>query len=116
MQNRILIVFRKLILMLTAILMMGIGLSGCSEGDPLQGLWVEPTYGVMLEFGSDGELTMEYNGVSATMIYELEDPNVLIFKSEDETSIPEQRLTYTLDEDTLILTLDGIETKFLREK
>ena len=45
-----------------------------------------------------------------------EDPDVIIFLASADGSIPEQRMTYRLKEDKLVLTLDGIDTAFFRVK
>jgi len=87
-------------------------LAGCSNRDPLLGKWQEPVSGVTLEIKEDGNLVIAMNGVSVAMTYELQDPNTMIFRSEGDDSIPEQKMIYRIEEDQLIITVDGIETVF----
>lgn len=89
--------------------------SGCKT-DPLIGSWEEPTSGVTMEFGKNGDLEMGLHGVSIKMTYELEDPNIMIFKAGTEGTIPDQKMTYRLEEDKLVLTVDGIDTVLFRSK
>lgn len=87
-------------------------LSGCSDRDPLLGKWQEPVSGVTLEIKEDGNLVISMNGVSVALTYELQDPDIMIFRSETDESIPEQKMIYRIEEDRLIITVDGIETVF----
>lgn len=89
-------------------------LTGCSDRDPLLGKWQEPTSGVILEIKEDGDLVISMKSVSVAMTYELEDPDIMIFRSETDDSIPEQKMVYRIEEDQLIITVDGIETIFTR--
>ncbi len=89
-------------------------LTGCSNRDPLIGKWQEPASGVTLDIKEEGGLVISMNGVSVAMIYELQEPDIMIFRSETDESIPEQKMTYRIEEDQLIITVDGIETIFHR--
>lgn len=104
---------RKAFLWTVTLLLAGT-MTACVSRDPLLGTWQEPNSGVMMELGSDGELVMSLNGSSLTMSYELEDPNVMIFVASEDGSIPDQRMTYQLKEDKLVLTMDGVDTVFYR--
>jgi len=86
--------------------------TGCSNRDPLVGKWQEPVSGVTLDIKEEGGLVISMNGVSVSMTYELQDPDIMIFRSENDESIPEQKMTYRIEEDQLIITVDGIETIF----
>lgn len=99
---------------LTLILLLAGTLSACVSRDPLLGTWQEPSSGVTMKLGSDGELVMSLDAASFMMSYELEDPDVMIFLASEDGSIPEQRMTYRLKEDKLILTMDGVDTVFYR--
>ncbi len=91
-------------------------LAGCAERDPLLGHWEEPASGVTLNIGRDGDLVIALNGVSMNMTYELQEPNIMIFKALDDGTIPDQQMTYRIEDDKLILTVDGIDTTFTRKK
>lgn len=69
-----------------------------------------------MDIKDDGSLVMGLRGTSFEMTYSLEDPNVLIFKASTDGSIPDQRMTYLVGEDTLVLTVDGVDTTFYRMK
>lgn len=90
--------------------------SGCTGGDPLLGNWEEPSSGVTMGIAKNGEITMSLHGASFKMTYELQDPDILMFKATTDGTIPEQRMTYKIEDDRLILTLDGIDTVFYRTK
>lgn len=107
---------RKNVRMLTAIVLILGMLAGCTERDPLLGTWEEPASGVTLDIGRNGDLVIALNGVSMNMTYELEEPNILIFKAVDNGTIPDQKMTYRIEDDKLILTVEGIDTTFNRKK
>jgi len=90
--------------------------TGCGSSDPLLGTWMEPNSGVVMELNSDDEVIMSLNDASITMKFKREDPDVIIFLASADGSIPEQRMTYRVKEDKLVLTLDGIDTAFFRVK
>lgn len=89
-------------------------LTACSGGDPLLGTWQEPNSGVLMEIGNDGKLVMGLNGQSITMSYTLEDPDVITIVGTTDGTIPDQKMTYRIEEDKLTLTLDGADTLFYR--
>ena len=90
--------------------------AACSAKDPLLGKWREPTSGVVIEILEEGKLVMSLDNSSITMEYVLEDPNIILLHASTAGTIPDQKLTYLVEEDTLTLTLDGAETLFLRQK
>ncbi len=102
---------RLLVILLSTVLL----LSACGSRDPLVGNWIEPNSGVVMEINQDGEVSMTLNGASITLNYETEDPDVFILLGSEDGSIPEQRMTYRIKEERLILTLDGVNTVFFRD-
>ena len=91
-------------------------LTGCDGKDPLLGKWEEPVSGVTMEFKKGGVLVMGLRGTHFEMTYELQDPDIMIFKASKDGSIPDQKMTYRIEVDTLVLTVDGVETNFQRMK
>ena len=102
----------KLFLMI--ILISGL-LTACS-GDSLRGSWREPNSGIAMEIRNDGKLVMSLNGQSITMNYTLEDPDVIILVGSLDGTIPDQKMTYRVEENKLTFTLDGADTVFYRVK
>ena len=98
------------------LLIVALTLSACGSRDPLVGTWTEPNSGVVMEITADGEVSMTLNGASITLKYRTEDPDVIIILGTPDGSIPEQRMTYKVKEDKLVLTLDGVNTSFFRVK
>jgi len=101
-----------LVILLTAAL----ALSACGSRNPLVGSWMEPNSGVVMEINNDGEVSMTLNGASITLKYTTEEPDVIILLATADGSIPEQRMTYKVTEDKLVLMLDGVKTTFFRLK
>lgn len=91
-------------------------MTGCKAKDPLLGKWEEPSTGITMEFMEDGSLIMGRSGVSYTVAYEKQDPDIILFKASTDGSIPNQSMTYKIEDDHLILTVDGVETVFNRKK
>lgn len=91
-------------------------ISGCGSSDSIVGKWEEPGSGVTMQIAKDGIVTMGLNAASFNMTYELQDPDILIFKASTDGTIPDQKMTYKVDEEKLTLTLDGIDTIFYRMK
>lgn len=91
-------------------------LVGCDDRDPLLGTWEEPSSGIMIEFKEDGTLIMGRGTISYSMKYEKQDPDIILFKGSVDGSIPDQRMTYKVEDDHLILSIDGIDTIFNRKK
>lgn len=108
---------RKLLFMLVILLiLLSFTLSGCDAEDTVIGYWQEPVSGVTMNIGKDDMVILGYNGASFNLPYELQEPDVLVFKASEDGSIPEQKMIYVLAEDTLTITLDGVDTIFYRMK
>jgi hypothetical protein len=103
-------------LLFTMLMTAAFMLSACGSRDPLLGTWMEPGSGVVMEINKDGEVSMELDGASITLKYKTEDPDVIIILGTPDGSIPQQRMTYKVKEDELVLTLDGVNTAFFRVK
>lgn len=101
---------------LIALLLPVFVLSACSGSLSLEGDWQEPSSGLSMHIDKNETVTIGLNGASFSMDYTLEDPNVLIIKGTKDGSIPEIKMTYTLEEDRLTLTLDGVNSVFYRMK
>lgn len=100
---------------LLAILVLGFLTTGCSEDDPLIAKWEEPSSGITIEFKEDGTLVMGRGNVSYSMEYERQDPDIIIFKGSTDGTVPEQRMTWKVEDDQLLLTIDGVGTVFNRK-
>lgn len=106
---------RYKLLTLIAIILLGVFATGCDEKDPLMGTWVEPVSGITIEFKDDGSLVMGRGNVSYSMNYERQDPDIIIFKGSNDGTVPEQRMTWKVEDDQLLLTIDGVGTVFNRK-
>jgi outer membrane lipoprotein-sorting protein len=102
-------------LVLLAALAILLLLSGCGEKDPLLGKWVEPSSGITLEFKDDGTVITARGNVNFSMDYEKQDPDIVIFKGSTDGTVPEQRMTYKIEDEQLLLTIDGVGTVFNRK-
>jgi len=106
---------RVKVLLLLSILMAAIVVTGCSEKDPLLSKWEEPSSGITLEFKEDGTVVTARGNVSFSMNYERQDPDIIIFKGSADGTVPEQRMTYKIEDEQLLLTIDGVGTVFNRK-
>ncbi len=106
---------RVKVLLLLSILMAAIVVTGCSEKDPLLSKWEEPSSGITLEFKEDGTVITARGNVSFSMNYERQDPDIIIFKGSADGTVPEQRMTYKIEDEQLLLTIDGVGTVFNRK-
>jgi len=106
---------RVKILVLVSILIAGLLLTACSNKDPLIGKWEEPSSGITLEFKDDGTVITARGNVNFSMKYEKQDPDVLIFKGSVDGTVPEQRMTYKIEDEQLLLTIEGVGTVFNRK-
>jgi hypothetical protein len=107
---------RAKLLAIILLVSLTIVMTGCKAKDPLLGKWIEPSTGIMMEFMEDGSLIMGRGGVSYTVAYEKQDPNIILFKASTDGTIPNQSMLYKIEDDHLILTVDGIDTVFNRKK
>jgi hypothetical protein len=104
----------KFVKLMVGLLLIAVFASACGSTDPLIGVWREPNSGMIMELTDNGEVVMSLNESSLTLQYQTEDPDVLIFLGTADGTIPEQRMTYRIKENKLILTLDGVNTTFFR--
>lgn len=107
---------KRIILIVLLACMFGIFLSGCDEKDPLLGVWEEPTSGITMQFKEDGDLVISNQKTSITLTYEKPDENSILINASDDGSYPEQKMLFRVEEDRLILTMDGVETVFTLAK
>ncbi len=91
-------------------------LVGCDDKDPLLGVWEEPSSEIKFEFKSDGTVIVGRGGVFYMLNYEKQDPDIILFKDTAYGQTPDQKMTYKVEDDHLILTVDGIDTVFDRKK
>lgn len=104
----------KIVKLMVGLLLIAVFASACGSTDPLIGVWREPNSGMIMELTDNSEVVMSLNESSLTLQYQTEDPDVLIFLGTADGTIPEQRMTYRIKENKLILTLDGVNTTFFR--
>jgi hypothetical protein len=106
---------RARILIIVSLLIGSMLLAGCSDRDPLLGVWEEPSSGITLEFKDDGTVITARGNVNFTMNYEKQDPDIITFKGSTDGTVPEQRMTYKIEDDQLLLTIEGVGTVFNRK-
>ena len=106
---------RVKVFLFLSILITALVISGCSDKDPLLGKWEEPSSGITLEFKEDGTMVTARGNVSFSMNYEKQDPDIIIFKGSTDGTVPEQRMTYKIEDEQLLLTIDGVGTVFNRK-
>ncbi|MCX6056394.1 MAG: hypothetical protein NTZ74_16080 [Chloroflexi bacterium] len=107
---------KKTLSLIMIILTIAILFTSCGQKDPLLGRWQEPTSGITMEFTKDGQLVMSNKGTSITISYLQQTADTLIVKASNDGTIPDQTMTYRVEEDNLILTVDGIDTVFTKIK
>ena len=91
-------------------------LVGSDEEDPLITTWEEPGSGITMQFKDDGNLVISNQKTSLTVAYEKQEPNTLLFTASADGSYPGQTMSYRIEEDRLILSLEGNETVFVKVK
>ena len=104
--------FKKMLVFLFLLMVFAALLAGCSAKDPLLGTWKEPNSGVVFLFAKGGKLTMSKGGPEFVRDYELQEPNVMIFKGSEDGKIGELRMIYRIEGEKLIITADGIDSIF----
>jgi hypothetical protein len=100
--------------LLLSLMIIAAALSGCLNQDPLLGTWQEPSSSVVMELKEDGTLVMSLGNSSFSMKYTLKEPDEITLIASSDSNIPDTKMTYRLEDEKLILTLDGVETVFLR--
>lgn len=103
------------VLILLSILLVSLFATGCGKKDPLMGKWEEPSSGITLEFKDDGTVITARGNVTFSMTYEKQDPDIVLFKGSADGTVPEQRMTYKVEDNQLLLTIDGVGTVFNRK-
>lgn len=91
-------------------------LTGCSDDDPLIGTWQEPDSGIMMQFKDDGSVVMSNEKTSISLPYSTQEPNTILVKASTDGTIPDQTIVYRIEEDKLILTVDGVDSVFTAVK
>jgi uncharacterized oligopeptide transporter (OPT) family protein len=89
-------------------------LAACGNKDPLVGSWQEPVSGITLAFDKNNNVVISLNETSYTMQYSEQDPNILDIKVTSDGTIPDMTMKYTINQDELILTVNGVDTVFQR--
>ena len=107
---------KKRLLALAFLLLVSMLLTSCEEKDPLLGRWQESITGITFEFNDDNTLVIERDGTSFTVEYEKREPNIIAITGSETMDIPIQSMTYEVNEDQLIVTVDQVDTIFIRLK
>ncbi len=97
---------------LAAALLLALLLAGCDEKDPLIGTWQEPNSGITIQFKEDGNVVMSNTASSISLPYETQEPNTIIIKASTDGVSPDQTMAFRVEEDKLILSVDGVESVF----
>jgi hypothetical protein len=91
-------------------------LSGCGKKDPLIGTWKYPDTTITFQFKDDGNVVISNQTTSQSLPYTKEDPDILKIQGSSDGSFPEMTMNYRIEEDRLILSLQGNETVLTKEK
>jgi hypothetical protein len=106
----------KLFFLVLVSILVATALSACAEKDPLLGTWQEPVTGITMQFNDDSTLVISRNGTSFTLEYEKREPNIIAITGSESVDVPVRTMNYQLSEDQLILTVDKVDTIFIRVK
>jgi hypothetical protein len=87
-------------------------LAGCGNDDPLIGTWLEPDSGITMQFKDDGNVVMSNEKTSISLPFTTQEPNIILVKASTDGTIPDQTITYRVEENKLILTVDGVDSVF----
>lgn len=87
-------------------------LAGCNNDDPLIGTWLEPDSGITMQFKDDGNVVMSNDKTSISLPFTTQEPNTILVKASTDGTIPDQTIIYRVEENKLILTVDGVESVF----
>lgn len=104
-------IIRTLLLVFCVVL-----LSSCSDEDPLIGIWQEPDSGITMQFKDDGSVVMSNDKTSISLPYTTQEPNTILVQASTDGTIPNQTIVFRIEEDKLILTVDGVESVFTEVK
>jgi len=91
-------------------------LFGCSKDNPLIGTWKEPASGITMQFKDDGNVVMSNDKTSITLPFTTQEPNTILVKASTDGTIPDQTIVYRVEENKLILTVDGVDSVFSQVK
>jgi len=92
-------------------------LAGCGTDDnPLIGTWQEPDSGITMQFKDDGNVVMSNDKTSITLPFTTQEPNTILVKASADGTIPDQTIVYRVEENKLILTVDGVDSVFSQVK
>jgi hypothetical protein len=91
-------------------------LVGCKHDNPLIGTWKEPDSGITMQFKDDGNVVMSNDKTSITLPFSTQEPNTILVKASTDGTIPDQTITYRVEENKLILTVDGVDSVFSQVK
>ena len=100
-----------LIILLTLVL-----LTACGEKDPLIGTWQNIESKISFQFKDDGNLVISNEVTSQTLAYVKQDPDIIQIKGSTDGSLPDLTMNYRIEEDRLILSLQGNETVLTKVK
>jgi hypothetical protein len=91
-------------------------LVSCGNDNPLIGTWQEPDSGITMQFKDDGNVVMSNDKTSITLPYTTQEPNTILVKASTDGTIPDQTIVYRVEENKLILTVDGVDSVFSQVK
>ena len=91
-------------------------LTACGEKDPLIGTWQEANSMVTFQFIDDGNVVISNPVTSQTLAYVKQDPDIIQIKGSSDGSLPEMVMNFRIEEDRLILSLQGNETVLVKVK
>jgi major membrane immunogen (membrane-anchored lipoprotein) len=89
-------------------------LTACGEKDLLIGTWKEPVSGFILTFDKNDNVTLSLYETEYKFTYSKADPSLILIKVSTDGTIPDITMQYTVTEDQLTLTVDGVPTIFDR--
>ena len=91
-------------------------LTGCDDKDPLIGTWQSVETEISFQFKDDGNVVISNQVTSQTLAYVKQDPDILLIKGSSDGSLPEMTMNFRIEEDRLILSLQGNETVLTKVK
>ncbi len=91
-------------------------LTACGDKDPLIGTWQSTESAISFQFKDDGNVVISNEVTSQTLAYEKQDPDIILIKGSTDGSLPEMAMNYRIEEDRLILSLQGNESVLTKVK